>query len=420
MISMKSEGFYKLSVEERRKLSIEAGLIDEGDARVLDNSLSIETADKMAENVVGIFQMPYALAMNFKINGKDRVIPMVTEEPSVVAAASHAAKLCLPEGFASSSTSPIMIGQIQVVGLKEPEKARDMVLKEKNRLLEHATGKDSALVKLGGGPKDLSGKIITTKRGKMLIVEILVDVRDAMGANAVNSICEHLAPEIEKITGGKVRLRILSNLAVHRLAHAKAIWKREIIGEEAIEGILDAYEFAANDEFRCATNNKGVMNGVSAVCLASGNDTRAVEAACHAYASWKGKGKYLPFAEYSKNKSGDLVGEIELPIAVGIVGGATKTHPLAQLSLKILGVKSAQELAEIMACVGLANNFAALRALSTEGINRGHMELHARNVAIAAGAKGKMVDEVAAQLAREKNVRVERAKELIYELGKKS
>lgn len=415
---MKTEGFYKLNVGERRKRLAEGGVLAQADLKLLEDALQIDTADKMIENVLGTFQLPYAAAMNFKINGKEKIIPMVTEEPSVVAAASNAAKLCLPSGFSASSTPPIMIGQIQVVNLSEPEKAMAKVLKEKKALLAAATGKDSTLVKLGGGPKDLTGKVITTKRGKMLILEILVDVRDAMGANAVNTICEHLAPEIEKITGGKVRLRILSNLAVHRLASAKAVWKKEIIGEEAIEGILDAHEFAVNDQFRCTTNNKGVMNGISAVCLATGNDTRAIEAACHSYASWKGNGKYLPFATYSKNKKGDLEGEIELPIAVGIVGGATKTHPLAQLSLKILGVKTAQELAEIIACVGLANNFAALRALATEGIQRGHMELHARNVAIAAGAKGGLIDEIAARLAKENNVRVERAKEMLQEIEK--
>ncbi|MEK6953610.1 MAG: hydroxymethylglutaryl-CoA reductase, degradative [Candidatus Micrarchaeota archaeon] len=410
---MKTVGFYKKTIGERRRILAEGGLLNDADFCILENSLSLQTADKMAENVIGLFQLPYSVAVNFKINGKEKIIPMVTEEPSVVAAASNGAKLCLPEGFATSSTAPIMIGQIQVVGLKNANSALREVLKNKKRLLEMAVGKDSTLVKLGGGPKKLDGKIIKTKRGKMLILDLLVDVRDAMGANAVNSMCEHLAPEIEKITDGKVRLRILSNLAVHRLAKAKAVWKKEIIGKDAIEGILDAYEFAANDQFRATTNNKGIMNGISAACLATGNDTRAIEAACHSYASWKGKGKYLPLAAYSKNKKGDLVGEMQLPIAVGIVGGATKTHPLAQLSLKILGIKTAQELAQILCCVGLANNFAALRALATEGIQRGHMELHARNVAIAAGAAWEMVDKVAAQMAKEKNVRVERAREIL-------
>ncbi|MFH1257805.1 MAG: hydroxymethylglutaryl-CoA reductase, degradative, partial [Candidatus Micrarchaeota archaeon] len=252
-------------------------------------------------------------------------------------------------------------------------------------------------------------------RGKMLVLHLLVDVKDAMGANAVNTICELISPEIEKITGGEARLRILSNLAIHRLVKASAIWKKDLLGEGTIEKILDAYEFAASDQFRATTNNKGIMNGISAVCLATGNDTRAVEAACHSYASFRETGKYLPFAKYSKNENGDLEGEIELPLAVGIVGGATKTLPLAQLSLKIMGVKSASELAETMACVGLANNFAALRALATEGIQRGHMELHARNVAIAAGAEGEQIEKIAEQMAKEKNISSARAKELLTE-----
>ncbi|MFH1750046.1 MAG: hydroxymethylglutaryl-CoA reductase, degradative [Candidatus Micrarchaeota archaeon] len=410
------EGFYKLTVAKRRKKLQEAGLLSKEDAALLENSLKTDVADKMAENVLGTFQMPYSIAVNFKINGKEMAIPMVTEEPSVVAAASNGAKLCLPEGFTASSTPPLMIGQIQLVNVPDPIKAKEMVLKQKNRLVEKATDNDSMLVKLGGGPRFLQARVLETKRGKMLIVEIIVDVRDAMGANAINTLCEKLAPELEKITGGKAKLRILSNLSVHRIAKASAVWKKETIGEETIEGILDAYEFAVNDQFRATTNNKGIMNGVDAVCIATGNDARACEAACHSFASWVGKGKYLPLARYSKNKDGDLLGEIDLPLAVGIIGGSTKTHPLAQLSLKILGVKTSQELAEIMACVGLSNNFAALRALSTEGIQRGHMELHARNVAIAAGAKGKAIDEVAGQLAKEKNVRLERAREL---LGKK-
>ncbi len=411
---MKTEGFYKLTIDERRKRLLEDGLLTKDDLALLDHSLKLDVADKMIENVIGTFPLPYALAMNFKINGKERLIPMVLEEPSVVAAASNAAKLSLPAGFTAASTAPMMIGQIQVVKLKEPKKALDAVMQEKQKLIEMANTRDSTLVKLGGGAKGIEGYLISTARGKMLILHVLVDVRDAMGANAVNSICEHISPEIMKITGGEVRLRILSNLAIHRLVKAKAIWKKELIGEEAMEKILDAYEFAANDQFRCTTNNKGIMNGIGAVCIATGNDFRALEAGAHSYASISGK--YLPLAKYQKNNEGDLVGTIELPLAVGIVGGATKTLPLAQLSLKIMQIKSANELAEIMACVGLANNFAALRALATEGINRGHMELHARNVAIAAGAKGTDIERIAEQIAKEKNVRVERAKEL---LGKK-
>ncbi len=410
-------GFYRLSIEERRNLLIKEKHLSENELSLLENALKIEIADKMIENVIGTYSLPYGLAMNFKINGREKLIPMVLEEPSVVAAASYAAKLCLPEGFQTSSDKPLMMGQIQVMHLKNATEAKKKVLAGKNALLKLATSKDSTIVKLGGGPKSLDAKVLKTKRGEMLIVELLVDVRDAMGANAINTICETIAPEIESLTGGKVRLRILSNLCIRRISKARAVWKKEGVGEDVIEGILDAYEFAANDQFRATTNNKGIMNGIEAVCLATGNDTRAVEAACHSFAAWKQKGKYLPLAAFTKNKNGDLAGEIELPLAVGIIGGATKTHPLAQLSLKLLQVKTSGELAEIMAAVGLANNFAALRALATEGIQKGHMELHARNIAIAAGAKGKLVDTIALQMAKEKNVRADRAKELLKTNG---
>ncbi|MEK6843778.1 MAG: hydroxymethylglutaryl-CoA reductase, degradative [Candidatus Micrarchaeota archaeon] len=410
---MKQEGFYKLSIKDRQKLLTDEFKLTKEEIQTLTNSLPIETADKMAENVVGTFALPFGLAMNFVVNGQEKIIPMATEEPSVIAAASNAAKLCLPEGFKASASLPIMIGQIQVIKLDDAFAALKSLLKEKKRLLEIANSRDSTLVKLGGGAKDLQGKILETKRGKMLSLQVLVDCRDAMGANAVNTICELLLPEIEKITGGKVRLRIISNLAIHRTVKVSVVWKKELLGESIIEAILDSHEFAMNDVFRATTNNKGIMNGISAVCLATGNDTRAVEAGAHSYASFKNNGKYLPLANYSKTKSGDLVGELELPIAVGIIGGATKTHPLAKLSLKILQVKSAVELAQIIACVGLANNFAALRALSTEGIQRGHMELHARNIAISAGAKGKQIDEIANKMIAEKNIRLERAKELV-------
>lgn len=412
---MKTEGFYKLIIDERRKKLAEELLLSPAELKILDHSLTIDVADKMAENVIGLFPLPYSLAMNFKINGAEKIIPMVTEEPSVVAAASNAAKMCLPEGFKTSSMQPIMIGQIQIVGISKPNDSLKKILQAKKELLALANSRDSVLVKLGGGAKDISGRVIETKRGRMVILQILIDVRDAMGANAVNSICEHISPKIEEISGGKVRLRILSNLAIHRKSTSKAVWKKEIIGEETIENILDAYEFARNDVFRATTNNKGIMNGIDAVCIATGNDFRALEAAAHSYAAYKEVGKYLPLATYKKTKDGDLEGELEMPIAVGIVGGATKTHTLAQLSLKILNIKSASELAEIMCCVGLANNLAALRALSTEGIQRGHMELHARNVAIAAGAAGKQIEKIAKKMAEEKNVRVERARELLKE-----
>ena len=405
-------GFYEKAIEERQEIVKEFAGLSEEEAAQLKNfgALGKERAQQMIENVVAGFELPMGIATNFYINGEPKLIPMVLEEPSVVAAASNAAKLS--EGFETSSSEPIMIGQIQMVKVKNAGKAVKAIKKKEKELIEKAMAVDSTLVKFGGGPRKIEARAI---KG-MLIVHLLVDVRDAMGANAVNTMCERISPVLEEITGGKARLRILSNLAVHRTAKAKAVWKKEKIGGEAIEAILDAYKFAAADQFRATTHNKGIMNGVDAVAIATGNDFRAVEAGAHSFAAYKKK--YSPLTKFYKNKSGDLVGEIELPLAVGTVGGATKTHPTAKIAVKILGVKGAQELAEIMAAVGLANNFAAMRALATEGIQRGHMKLHAKNIAIQAGAEGTKVEEIAKQLAEEKNINVGRAKEIIE--GKKT
>ena len=421
MVNSKFEGFYKKSAEERRSILKEEANLSDDDVSVLSSAssaLPIELAERMIENVVGIFPLPFAIATNFKINGKDYLIPMVLEEPSVVAAASNAAKLSLPDGFKAECDESIMIGQIQIVGAKNHENAKKEIEKNKKILLKLANEKDPLLVEFGGGARELEVKVIESARGKMLLVHLLVDVRDAMGANAVNTMAEAIAPELEKISGGKVRLRILSNLAVKRLARAKCVWKKEIIGEDAIEGVLDAFAFAEADQFRCTTHNKGIMNGIDAVLIATGNDFRAVEAGAHSYASFKNNGKYGSLTKYYKNKSGDLVGEIELPLAVGLVGGATKTHPVAKIAVKILGVKTANELSSIIATVGLAQNFAALRALSTEGIQRGHMGLHARNVAISAGAKGKEIEKISEQMVLEKKVRADYAKELLEKMRK--
>ena len=400
-------GFYEKAIEERQEIVKEFAGLSEEEAAQLKNfgPLGKERAQQMIENVVAGFELPMGIATNFYINGEPKLIPMVLEEPSVVAAASNAAKLS--EGFETSSSEPIMIGQIQMVKVKNAGKAVKAIKKKEKELIEKAMAVDSTLVKFGGGPRKIEARAI---KG-MLIVHLLVDVRDAMGANAVNTMCERISPVLEEITGGKARLRILSTLPVHRTAKAKAVWKKEKIGGEAIEAILDAYKFAAADQFRATTHNKGIMNGVDAVAIATGNDFRAVEAGAHSFAAYKKK--YSPLTKFYKNKSGDLVGEIELPLAVGIVGGATKTHPTAKIAVKILGVKGAQELAEIMAAVGLANNFAAMRALATEGIQRGHMKLHAKNIAIQAGAEGTKVEEIAKQLVEEKNINVGRAKEII-------
>lgn len=420
MVSSALSGFHKLSQEERLKaVSKFSGLTGE-EVELLERACSLEAslADKMIENVVGTFPFPFGVATNFQVNGKDYLIPMVMEEPSVVAAASHSAKLARAGGgFQASMTAPVMIGQIQILNVKDFEKAKKRIAEKEAELLVFANEQDPMLVKFGGGAKKIEVRQIDSIRGKMLVIHLLVDVRDAMGANAVNTMCEALSPTFEELTGGKARLRILSNLAVHRVARATAIWKKEEIGAETVEGVLDAYAFAEADAFRCTTHNKGVMNGIDAVVLATGNDWRAVEAGAHAYAAMKGK--YSPLTKYSKNNSGDLVGTIELPLAVGLVGGATKTHPIARIAVKILGVKSASELAQVIASVGLAQNFAALRALATEGIQRGHMGLHARNVAIAAGATGKLVDEVAKRLADSGKVRADEAKKILDELDKK-
>ncbi|MEM2963161.1 MAG: hydroxymethylglutaryl-CoA reductase, degradative, partial [Candidatus Anstonellales archaeon] len=345
------------------------------------------------------------------------LIPMAIEEPSVVAAASNGAKLARSGGgFRAECSSSVMVGQIQIVKLDDAKRAIEAVRKNSGKILELAR-KNDGMTKYGGGVRELRYRLIETRRGDMLIIELLVDVCDAMGANSVNSLLESISPEIEKITGGKVRLRILSNLAVYRTAKARAVWKREEIGEDAIEGILDAYEFAANDVYRCATHNKGIMNGIDAVVIATGNDFRAIEAGAHSFASLSGG--YRPLTRYWKNSEGDLEGEIEIPVAVGTVGGATKVHPVARVALKILGVKSAKELGCVLAAVGLAQNFAALRALSTEGIQRGHMRLAARNIAATAGASGELVDRIAEEMIREKKISVEMAKKLIERFNDK-
>jgi hydroxymethylglutaryl-CoA reductase len=335
---------------------------------------------------------------------------MALEEPSVVAAASNASKLTRKNGgFTALSDPPIMIGQIQVVGLSKRgyKKARKLILKDKARLIRIANKVDSTLVKLGGGVRDIDARVIKTPRGRMLIIHLVVDVREAM------------APHVERLTGGEALLKIISNLATYRIARAKAVWSREDLGDEATEGILDAYAFAYSDKYRCATHNKGIMNGVDAVAIATGNDFRALEAAAHCYASLEG---YKPLTKYALDEEGNLVGTIEIPITVGLVGGATKTHPIARTAVKILGVKTAQELAEVMACVGLANNFAALRAMIKEGIQHGHMKLHAKNIAVIAGAKGKLIERIARKIIAEKNINVARARELLsrFRRGKKN
>lgn len=417
---MRLSGFYKLRVEERlQKVAEIAGLSpEETKALISSGGLPLEVADRMIENVIGTFSLPLGIATNFLIDGKEYLIPMVIEEPSVVAAASNAARMAREGGgFFTDFSAPIMIGQIQVVDVKNPESARFEILKNKAEIIEKANECDPILVKLGGGCKDLEVRVIDSICGKMVVVNLLVDVRDAMGANAVNTMCEKVAPIIGRISHGRVLLRIISNLAVYRIARAKAIFKKEAIGgEEVVDGVLKAYAFAEADPFRCATHNKGIMNGISALMIATGNDFRAVEAGAHGYSAIKG---YKPLTKYEIDANGDLVGTIEIPISAGIVGGATQVNPLAKICLKILGVKSSGELARVAAALGLAQNFAALRALATEGIQRGHMELHARNIAIMVGAKESEIDEVAEIMVKEGKIRIDFAKEILSKLRAK-
>ena len=413
-------GFYKLTPEERLRIVAEfAGLTEEEvDLLRRFGALDESTASRMIENVIGAFQLPIGIAVNFLINGRDYMIPMVIEEPSVVAAASNAARMTREGGGVyAQSTESLMIGQIQILGVKDPHGARFEILKNKDEILEIANEKDPVLVKLGGGAKDLEVRVVESKLGPMLIVHLIVDVKDAMGANAVNTMAEAVAPRLASIAGGRFRLRIISNLADKRLVRA---WTRippeAVGGKEVAEGIVEAWAFADADPYRAATHNKGIMNGVDAVVIATGNDWRAVEAGAHAYAARSGR--YKPLSTWEIDEKGYLVGTLEMPLAVGIVGGATRTNPLARICLKILGVKSAKELAEVIGAVGLVQNLAALRALAAEGIQAGHMSLHAKNIAIMAGAVGDEIDQVAEIMVREKCVRVDKAKEILKRIRK--
>jgi hydroxymethylglutaryl-CoA reductase len=418
--SSELSGFYKLPIPDRVKLLREFTGLSEEDVAPLQKpgALGFDVANRMIENVIGVMPVPMGVAVNFQINGRELVVPMAIEEPSVIAAASNAAKMSRQKGgFRATTTDPVMIGQIQVVGVRDPYRARFEILAQKAEILKHANAQDPVLISLGGGARDLEVRIIETSQGMMVIAELLVDCRDAMGANAVNTMAEAVAPMIEKVSGGHVYLRIISNLAVKRLARAKATFSKETLGgPEVVDGIVNAYAFAAADPYRCATHNKGIMNGVTAVVLATGNDTRAIEAGAHSYASRLGH--YTSLTTWEKDANGDLVGTLEMPMAVGLVGGATASNPVAKLAVKILGIKTARELAEVIVSVGLAQNLAALRALAAEGIQRGHMGLHARNVAISVGATGDLIDRVAAQMVAERKVRMDRAKELLEQLAK--
>lgn len=416
------QGFYQLSPHMRLEMVRSFDGLDANDIRTLQGgsgTLSVERADKMIENVVGTFNLPLGMATNFQINGRDLLIPMVVEEPSIVAGASYAARLARAGGgFQASSTDPLMIGQVQLVHVAAPHAARHDIFAHKEQILALANQQSRSLVERGGGARDVEVHIFPeSPMGPMLVVHLIADCRDAMGANAINSMCETIAPLLERITGGRAYLRILSNLTDRRMARARAVvpphaLERDgVSGEEVIEGILWAYAFAAVDPYRATTHNKGILNGIDPVLIATGNDWRAVEAGAHAYAARDGR--YTSLSVWERDAQGNLVGTLEMPLSVGIVGGATRVHPTAQTALKLLNVKTANQLAEICVCTGLASNLAALRALSMEGIQRGHMGLHARQIALAAGAQGKQVDEVAQQMIVEGNIKPARAAELV-------
>lgn len=420
MTTSRISGFYNMTLTERRfQLEDAAALTPEQLLPFLTGGLSIDAADHMIENVIGLYTLPLGVALNFQVNGRDVLIPMTLEEPSVVAGASFMAKLARAGGgFTATTTDPLMIGQMQVIHITNLDEAKFKLYEHKAELLAEADSIDPILKKFGGGARDLEVRMIESSPiGSFLVVHLIYDVRDAMGANAVNTACERLAPRIEAITGGKVHLRILSNLADRRIARSrctipvKELAFGDFSGEEVRDGIIAAYAFAATDPYRAATHNKGIMNGVDSVVIATGNDWRAIEAGAHAYAAKSGR--YTSLSTWNKDVNGNLAGTLEMPMAVGIVGGATKVHPAAQAAVKLMGVKTAGELAEIIVSVGLAQNMAALRALATEGIQRGHMSLHARQVAIAAGASGELIEKVAAQMVAEKIVRIDRAEEIL-------
>lgn len=425
--SSRISGFYTLTLEDRWKTLLEGGDFERADLEALNgkSGLSTEVADHMIENVIGLFSLPLGIALNFVVNGREVLIPMVVEEPSIVAGASYMARLARGGGgFFAQADAPEMIGQMQVLDLSDPFSARAKILENKKQLLETANAIDPVLLHLGGGARDLEVHILEdTAIGRQVIVHLIYDVRDAMGANAINTACEKLAPMIEEMSGGQVLLRILSNLADRRLARARCtiplndLAFNDFSAEEVRDGVIAAWSFAAADPYRAATHNKGIMNGIDPVVIVTGNDWRAVEAGAHAYAARNGR--YTSLSTWGKDAEGNLTGTLEMPLAVGIVGGATKVHPAARAALKIMGIESAAELAQIIVSVGLAQNLAALRALVTEGIQRGHMTLHARQVAAAAGARGEEITRLAQQLVEEKIVRSDRAEQILKEWREK-
>jgi hydroxymethylglutaryl-CoA reductase len=412
-------GFYKKSLKDRTTLIETWADLSTEELAALQNGLALSQADAMIENVIGLYNLPFGIATNFVINGEDVLVPLVVEEPSIVAGVSFAAKLARTTGgFTTTSSQPVMIGQIQVLDLTDLEAAVAQIMAEKDILLKAANQYHPTIQALGGGAKNIECRILTdTAIGPMLVVHLLYDCRDAMGANAVNTAVEAIAPLIEGLTGGRVNLRILSNLTDQRTAMAECRIQHTDLAGDSVDGravvgsIIEAWAFAEADPYRAATHNKGIMNGIDAVAIATGNDWRAIEAGAHAFAAQTGR--YRSLSQWWQNDEGDLCGRLHMPLSVGTVGGATKVHPGARAALKILNQPNARRLAEIMVAVGLAQNLAAIRALATEGIQRGHMRLHARQMALAAGATGEQAQQIAGQLVREGNIREERARELL-------
>ena len=409
--------FHEKTRDERIKIVKLFASLSKEDVKILkgNGGIAFDEANSMVENAIGTISFPLGIATNFKINGRDYLIPMVIEEPSVIAAASKAAKTARKHGgFTIQADNSYSIGQIQVVDV-DVKSAIPKVMKASNEILKLANSKSKTLSKMGKGAKKVSCKEIKTRSGKMLVVELLIDVGDAMGANVTNAMCEGVAPLIEKITGGRVILRILSNYSTKRLVKGKAIFdKEELGGKEIVDNIVLAYQFATNDPYRAVTHNKGIMNGITAVANSTGQDTRAIEAAAHAYASRNGK--YTSLTEWKKDKNGNLMGKIEIPMSVGIVGGITSVHPMVRVCNKILGAKSAKELACLIGAVGLAQNLSAIRTLASEGIQKEHMKLHARNITANAGVPKSKVGEVISRMISEGNISVTRAKEILKEL----
>jgi hydroxymethylglutaryl-CoA reductase len=416
--SSRISGFYRKTIDERIKIVAERTGLTSEDIEVLKSrgGLSMDAADHMTENVVGTIAYPFSIAVNFRINGKDYLVPMAGEEPSVVAAASNMARLMREgEGVKATATDPVMIGQIQILEIPDIEKAKQAIEEAKPKLLEMANELDPVLVRFGGGAKDLELRVLDTEVGQMMIAHLLVDCRDAMGANAVNTMAEALAPLLAELTGGRTLLRIISNLADRRTITVKCKVKQEDIGgEKAVDNIVAAWAFADADPYRAATHNKGIMNGISAVALAFAQDHRAIESGAHAYAVRDGS--YRSMSRWDKDEGGDLVGSMTLPMAVGLVGGATRSHPMAQVARKILGAEKAVTLGIVMCAVGLAQNLGALRALTQEGIQAGHMRLHARNLVVMAGAKGIQIEEAVKKLIESGEIRFPKAQEIVKKL----